>query len=283
LYITTILTKGQPVRVAFLYIVLIILININMAQLSTDYRAKLQAKDPKFYGDGPMFSKTNLLNPIRQTNGMIMPYTPMIQVTHAQVEYQQYNLPQTNFDYYAYSRRASPYLSVTAQYTAQNQDEAQYMLSVIHFLRAATMSYYGIQNTKKRGIPPPVLLFSAYGPYMYDKIPVLVRNVSFGLEQDVDYVPCMKDESGAGSPTNPGPGNPNAGIDGPVFAGASGMANKANLEAAIAKTYVPAMLNIFLDIVYAPIPAEYRREFDLDKFKTGQYAVSKGDKFKGFI
>ena len=134
-----------------------------MPEISNDFRAKLQAKDPKFYGEGGMFNYESVLNPIRKSNGMIMPYTPMIQVTHAQVEYNQYNLPQTNFDYYAYSRRASPYLSVTAQYTAQNRDEAQYMLAVIHFLRAATMSYYGVQNVKKRGIPPPVLLFIQFG------------------------------------------------------------------------------------------------------------------------
>ena len=28
---------------------------------------------------------------------------------------------------------------------------------------------------------------------MYDKIPVLIRNVSFGLEQDIDYVPAAGD------------------------------------------------------------------------------------------
>jgi len=73
-----------------------------MSEISNDFRAKLQAKDPKFYGEGGMFNYENILNPIRQSNGMIMPYTPMIQVTHAQVEYKQYNLPQTNFEYYAY-------------------------------------------------------------------------------------------------------------------------------------------------------------------------------------
>ena len=244
-----------------------------MSEISNDFRAKLQAKDPKFYGEGGMFNYENILNPIRQTNGMIMPYTPMIQVTHAQVEYQQYNLPQTNFDYYAYSRRASPYLSVTAQYTAQNRDEAQYMLAVIHFLRAATMSYYGVQNVKKRGIPPPVLLFSAYGPYMYDKIPVLLRNVSFGLEQDIDYVPCGYDET-----KDEGYQSKFGGMDGPPPPMST---SQASIEKAIQQTYVPAVLNIFMDVVYAPIPAEYRRHFNLDKFKSGEYINKKG--FKGFI
>ena len=55
------------------------------------------------------------------------------------------------------------------------------------------MNYYGRQNGDLRGINPPTLLFSAYGPYMYDKVPMLIRNVSFGLDQDVDYISCGSD------------------------------------------------------------------------------------------
>ena len=57
--------------------------------------------------------------------------------------------------------------------------------------------------------------------------------------------------------------------------------SQASIEKAIQQTYVPAVLNIFMDVVYAPIPAEYRRHFNLDKFKSGEYINKKG--FKGFI
>ena len=43
-----------------------------MSEISNDFRAKLQAKDPKFYGEGGMFNYENILNPIRQSGGMIM-------------------------------------------------------------------------------------------------------------------------------------------------------------------------------------------------------------------
>ena len=260
-----------------------------MPRLTNDYRAILQAKPGKdkknleaVYGD--RYNRDSLLRPIWDTNGMLMPYTPMIQVSHAMVDYTQYSLPQTNFDYFAYARRASPTLSITAMYTAQDIEEAKYMLSVIHFLRTVTMSYYGTSNMKKRGIPPPTLLFSAYGPYMYERVPVLIRNVSFGLEQDVDYVPAAADADafykGLSNKSNKEPAM--SGIEGPAIP--STPLEASGFEKRISQSYVPAVLNIFLDVVYAPVPSTYRDNFDLDKFRDGSYLDGGNDDgTKGFI
>lgn len=240
--------------------------------ITNDFRAKLQAKPGairEVYGIKN--DSANLLGPIARSNGMIMPYTPAIQVNQAVVDYAQYNLPQTNFDYFAFSRRSSPTFSVTAPYTAQDQEEARYMLAVIHFLRTVTMSYYGIQNKEKRGIPPPVLLFSAYGPYMYEKIPVLVRNVSFGLDQEIDYVP-------AGSMLNVA----NNDLQELITQEQGGVLNEqGTIDAALAKSYVPTVLTIFMDLVYAPIPSKARDEFNLDDFRKGRYLGEPGT--GGFI
>lgn len=258
-----------------------------MPRLTNDYRAILQAKPGKdkknleaVYGDRS--NSDNLLKPIWETNGMLMPYTPMIQVSHAMVDYTQYSLPQTNFDYFAYARRASPTLSITAMYTAQDIAEAKYMLSVIHFLRTVTMSYYGTSNMKKRGIPPPTLLFSAYGPYMYERVPVLIRNVSFGLEQDVDYVPAAADADefykGLANKTR------EPAMDGGDGGVPSVPPEASGFEKRISQSYVPAVLNIFLDVVYAPVPSTYRDNFDLDKFRDGSYLDGGNDDgTKGFI
>jgi hypothetical protein len=242
-----------------------------MTLINNDYRAILQAKSggkEKVYGER---KHDNILWPIWQSNGMLMPYTPAIQVSHAQVDYSQYNLPQTNFDYFAFSRRSSPALSITAPYTANDYEEARYMLAVIHFLRSVTMTYFGVENTKYRGLPPPVLLFSAYGPFMYEKVPVLIRNVSFGLEQDVDYVPAGGDPDDIFKDSNE-PAPAMAGIDGPAVTPAVTPASDPwEFDRYIAKSFVPAVLNIFMDVVYAPIPATMRDKFDLDKFTSGEY------------
>tara|TARA_Y100000592_G_C5473775_1_gene321028 strand:- start:2255 stop:3055 length:801 start_codon:yes stop_codon:yes gene_type:complete len=252
-----------------------------------DFRARIQAKPGsknRVYGNkNPV---TNLIAPLWQTNGMLMPYTPAIQVTHTSVEYAQYSLPQTPFDYFAFSKRNSPMLSVTATYTAQNQAEARYVLAVLHFLRAITMNYYGRQNGELRGINPPTLLFSAYGPYMYDRVPMLIRNVSFGLDQDVDYVSCGTsgvenvNDTGYGMYSNSPEYSAQTDLDvsgaEAAMIGGTTFSDKqinppAHLEDKIAQSYVPSVVAMFMELVYAPTPAKMRDEFDLEKFKSGQY------------
>ena len=251
-----------------------------------DFRARIQAKPgakDRVYGSKDPHA--NLIAPLWSTNGMLMPYTPAIQVTHTSVEYAQYSLPQTPFDYFAFSKRNSPMLSVTATYTAQNQAEARYVLSVMHFLRAITMNYYGRENGDLRGVNPPTLLFSAYGPYMYDRVPMLIRNVSFGLDQDVDYVSCGTEgvsvaDAGYGMYSNDAPysaerdldvsGAEAAQIGGTTFS--DKLINPpAHLEDKIAQSYVPAVVAMFMELVYAPTPAKMRDNFDLERFKSGQY------------
>jgi len=268
--------------------------------INQDFRAKLQAKPgakQEVYGGGSKDYRKNLLAPIAYTNGLVFPYTPAIQVAHAQVDYSQYSLPQTNFDYMAFVRRASPTMSVTAPFTANNMEEARYMLATIHFLRSVTMTYFGIENRERRGTPPPVLLFSAYGPYMFERIPVIIRTVSFGLEQDVDYIP-------AGFMPNDLPmSNDEKRLQELAVIDTSidndyGVAeleerkklkekvkgNIKSIEQAVAKSYVPAVLNIFIDLVYAPTPSTIRNGFNLDKFRDGSWLKGGNkDGSKGFI
>ena len=80
-----------------------------------DFRARIQAKphpDAKARLYGSKNPAVNVIAPLWSTNGMLIPYTPAIQVTWASVEYSQYSLPQTNFDYFAFTKRNSPMLSV---------------------------------------------------------------------------------------------------------------------------------------------------------------------------
>ena len=247
-----------------------------------DFRARIQAKASRKAKEllyGSKNPRTNVVAPLWSTNGMLIPYTPAIQVTHTSVEYSQYSLPQTNFDYFAFAKRNSPMLSVTTNWTAQNQAEARYVLAVLHFLRGCTMNYYGRQNGELRGINPPTLLFSAYGPYMYQKVPMLIRNVSFGLDQDVDYISCGTDpglDEHGDLIQDPNYGiysqdafrqdvmvEPSEGVSAPGYA--------SELESHMARSYVPAAIAMFIELVYAPTPAKMRDEFNLEKFKSGQY------------
>ena len=129
-----------------------------------DYRVKIQpiGEDNKSMEMilGPDLS-SNILRPLWKTRGLMFPYTPMIQVQHASINYGQYDLAHTNYDYFAYQRTSSPTATVTGVFGAHTQEEAEYMMAAIHFLRVVTKSNFGLQDDN-RGTPPPKLAITYY-------------------------------------------------------------------------------------------------------------------------
>ena len=213
-----------------------------------DYRAKIQPlgitneQVALVLGEN---TEDNILAPLWKTRGLMFPYTPMIQVQHATVNYGQYDLAHTNYDYFAYQKTSSPTATVTGVFGAHTQEEAEYMMAAIHFLRVVTKSNFGLQDNN-RGTPPPKLAFSAYGDAMFNRTPVYIRTVAFGLDQDVDYVPVRG-----------------------ISRRAVKTRGRNTLDKMLRDSYVPLVLNIFVDIMVAPNPSAVRDEFDLEKFRTG--------------
>ena len=217
-----------------------------------DYRAKIHPISglANYRLFGRKNDPNNILVPLYNTGGVLFPYTPMIQVQHATVNYGQYDLAHTNYDYMAYQRTSSPSATVTGVFGAHTQDEAEYMMAVIHFFRTVTKSAFGGIVTdpfdiQDRGTPPPKLAFSAYGDAMFNKTPIYIRTVAFGLDQDVDYVPVRN-------------------------ASSTGNQNYGTLNRQLENSYVPLVLNIFVDIVVAPNPSKLRDEFNLNDFRSGK-------------
>jgi hypothetical protein len=131
-------------------------------------------------GDSP------LLAILKETSGMVWPYQPLI--TYAQdVDYQSVEMVHTNQELYAYKRTPAVKLTIEGDWTVQNQKEGKYALACLHFLRTVTKMYFG--QGENLGTPPPVLLFDAYGQYMFNRLPVIVTNFAPTLPKEVDYVP----------------------------------------------------------------------------------------------
>ena len=217
--------------------------------MAKDYRAKIQ---PLGESDsavalvlGPNRSD-NILRPLWKTRGLMFPYTPMVQVQHATVNYGSYDLAHTNYDYFAYQKTSSPSATVTGVFGAHTQEEAEYMMAAIHFLRTVTKSNFGASDPN-RGTPPPKLAFSAYGDAMFNRTPVYIRTVAFGLDQDVDYVPVRQGQSTLSTRLTRG----------------------GELDEMLKNSYVPLVLNLFVDIMVAPNPSKLRDEFNLEEFRKG--------------
>ena len=105
---------------------------------------------------------------------------------------------------------------------------------MLHFLKSATKSFFG-QDTN-RGTPPPVLRFSAHGPYMFNSVPVVIANTSQDFEGTIDYINA---EVSAG----------NAGID--------------------SSTRVPSLINV--NVTLLPVISRKRQtDFGLARYARGE-------------
>lgn len=136
-------------------------------------------------GDG----SSNILSILRETNGMLFPYTPHIEWNQA-VNYSSTPLSHTNQDFHIYKSTPSTQLSISGKFTVQNKREAEYLLAVMHFLRTVSKMHFG-KNDPNAGLPPPVLSLSGYGEYMFNELPVIVLNHGYTLPEDAHYVDVM--------------------------------------------------------------------------------------------
>jgi hypothetical protein len=234
----------------------------------------------QIYGSGG-----GLLEPLRATNGMVFPFQPTI--TYGQdVNYTAIDMVHTNQEFYAYTRTNAVKLSVSGQYTAQNQTEGIYSLACIHFLRTVTKMWFG--QGARVGTPPPVLLFDAYGQYMFNQLPVIVTNFSVSLPNDVDYVAVdlsyvgLADRSRSGSvyrdlssTVERTPAlRTQADVQNYLYNITS--TQRKNLNSGAGYVWLPSVFNIEISLTVQNTPSTLR-QFDLDKFRTG--SLLKGGKW----
>lgn len=126
-----------------------------------------------------------ILKPLLNSNGVIFPYTPQISTAYT-ANYDKYDLTHSNYRGYFYKNSAVNDLNITATFTAQDTQEAEYLLAVIHFFRSATKMFYG--KDAQRGAPPPLVYLIGYGDFQFNGHPCLIANFSYNLPHDVDYI-----------------------------------------------------------------------------------------------
>ena len=155
----------------------------NIVAQNYDWRARLR---PKRGGEGYVYGTnymsdgdTNILQPLINSGGLVWQYTPQIFVA-AGTNYQQYDMQGMNYPIFAYQNSRPPELPVAADFSANNIDEARYVLAIMHFLKVITKSYSGDAAVEQgvAGTPPPVLLFEYLGEHGFNKVPVIVKDYS---------------------------------------------------------------------------------------------------------
>lgn len=218
-----------------------------------DYRASLRAKPGQNRPGGKAGidavlggnDANNILQPLYETNGgVLFPYTPTISGAGGTTNYDDMQFTHSNYKQNVYQNSLPNEITLTAEFTAQTDLEAKYLLAVLVFFRSVSKSYFGEQGAitnlggalapGKSGLPPPVLHFNYLGSQLFNNVPVVVKSYTYDLRQDVDYVPVVR-----------------------------GTVGKEDI------TYVPTQLTLTVVMDPQYNPWKIRKEFDLDKFKRG--------------
>jgi len=164
---------------------------VNQANLresgSKDWRFRVRLADGADYLYNQQLGRgeTSILDPLRNTQGVIFPYTPQIMVNY-QANYSQTTPSHSNYKQYFYQSSEISDIQITGTFTAQSTKEADYMLAAIHFFRSASKMFYG--QDPNRGTPPPLLFLEGLGDYQFNGQPCVLQQFNYVLPPDVDYV-----------------------------------------------------------------------------------------------
>lgn len=152
-----------------------------------DWRVRLQLAPNANYLYMDARDDSHVLYPLRQTNGVIFPYTPTINLSY-QASYDPVDLTHTNYKFFQYRNSSVGDISISAEFTAQDTNEARYLLAVIHFFKSVTKMFYGNDKDPMKGTPPPLCYLTGYGQYQFSKHPLVITNFTYSLPNDVDYI-----------------------------------------------------------------------------------------------
>ena len=105
----------------------------------SSYLYKLAQQEGTTGGAGQNLG-AGILTPLVATDGVIFPYTPRISTLYS-AEYNVYNPTHSNYNQYWYKGSKVGEVQLDATFTAQDTQEADYMLAVIHFFKSASKMF----------------------------------------------------------------------------------------------------------------------------------------------
>ena len=247
------------------------------AKTQGDWRVRLSLAPSAGY----LYKAQNpgILLPLQKTDGVIFPYTPSIQVTYA-AHYDPAELTHSNYKIFQYKNSSVDQITISCDFTAQDNDEANYLLAVIHFFRSVTKMFYGNDSIPKPGTPPPLCYLSGMGDFQFDRHPLAISSFNYSLPTDVDYIRASSPTLLSGvnstayndnknSDTTPQQGRMQQGNT-PLNAGATPSAPNFSKATNTQPTYVPTKMQI--SIVAYPIVTrnDISNTFSLAEYATGK-------------
>jgi hypothetical protein len=248
---------------------------------SSDWRVRLQLAPSSnyLYNSNP----AGILAPLTATNGVVFPYTPQINTSY-QAKYADYDLVHSNFRGVFYQNSRVDDINLRAIFTAQDTNEANYLLAVIHFFRSVTKMFYGAKD-QYRGTPPPLVYLSGLGMDQFYGHPCLVKTFVYNLPDNVDYIRASNVNNygtdlltrRTASKSSPVPGGgatanriANAGLDKffpskkPAPDPVVGSVNNTQLA-----NYVPTKMEIDITLIPVQTRRQVSKQFSMEGFANG--------------
>jgi len=197
-------------------------------------RLRLHAPDgspsdaERIYGS-PGFLFADILH---RVGGIVSLDTPSLSWSSS-VDWMTADLTATNQDLVGWRSTPEPSLSATFRYAAYERESLLYSAACYHWFRTATRGHVGRRDPFS-GMAPDWVLLSGHGRTLLRNVPVVVREVSIDLADDVDWSP-VEDP-----------------IDGRVL------------------MYLPVRFDVRVEMAVVRSPVVWLTRFSLDRIRTGE-------------
>ena len=248
---------------------------------SADWRVRLQLAPSSNYLYNQPEGQRGILDPLYYTNGVIFPYTPAINTSY-KANYEQYDLVHSNYRGVYYKNSRVDDLQIRGIFTAQDTNEANYLLAVIHFFRSVTKMFYG--KDAERGTPPPLVYLSGLGMNQFYGHPCVVSSFTYNLPDSVDYIRAtsvnnygtdLLSRRTASSPSSAAglgaTGNRllNAGLANFTATPPAPSSVVANINNTQLANYVPTKMDIDITLIPVQTRSQVSKQFSLKGFANG--------------
>lgn len=146
-----------------------------------DWRVRLNCNWELF--ESELFNST-----LKETGGLVWPYLPQITVS-TKANYTSIDPVHNNFPFQAYKNSQVDDITISGEFSCENEQDAYYWIAATTFLRTATKMFYGTGTNV--GNPPIVCKLNGYGSNIFNSVPVVVKAASFDMKDDVQYIKCQ--------------------------------------------------------------------------------------------
>lgn len=112
---------------------------------------------------------------------------PTITVS-TKADYSPINPTHSNYTTYSYKGSMVDDITISGEFSCETEADAYYWIAATTFFKTATKMFFG--QGALAGNPPIICNLTGYGSSVFDKVPVIIKDFSVDLKDDVNYIKC---------------------------------------------------------------------------------------------